>query len=172
MPVTKDQFINVDLETRDLIVTTDSVLGSDEMISVMIYDATSDTNIAAIYLKFETSQVTYHVGKCTAENTYDQFTTPPPSDVHKTWKFSKKLGSLEVHCNDQKVLDFTYSSGSQAGCVSQWELDAARVKFISSKDTASDKYAIVPKTTIGKYKFRTRNIESVRACIKYISVDE
>ena len=153
MPVTKDQFISADLDASDLIVTTDSVLGSNDMISVMIYDATSDTSIAAIRVKFETSHVTYHVGKCTATGTFDQFTTTPPSDVKKTWKFVKKTDTLEIYCNDQKVLDYTYSSASQGGCATQWGLKAARIKFMSSgeADTASDKYAIEPKTTIGKY---------------------
>lgn len=153
MTVTKNQFINADLESSDLIVTTDSIVGSNDLISVMIYDATSDTNIAAIRVKFGTSKITYHIEKCTASSTYDQFTTQPPSDVNKTWKFSKKSNTLEIYCNDQKVLDFTYSSAAQGGCATQWGLKAARIKFMSSgdADTASDKYAIEPKTTIGKY---------------------
>ena len=152
MTVTKNQFINADLESSDLIVTTDSIVGSNDLISVMIYDATSDTDIAAIRVKFETSKVTYHIGKCTASNAYDQFTTQPPSDVKKTWRFVKKTDTLEVYCNEQKVLDYTYSSSAQGGCATQWGLKAARIKFISSgnADTASDKYAIEPKTTIGK----------------------
>ncbi|KAL5271415.1 hypothetical protein ACHWQZ_G001903 [Mnemiopsis leidyi] len=148
IPASKDQFINADLESNDLIVTTDSILGSNDVVAVYIYDATSGTNFAAIKIKFEASQVTYHVGKCTASSTNDQFSTAPSTDVNKTWKFSKKSSSLEIHCNGQQVLNFLYSAGSQEGCATQWGLDAARIKFSGTEDTASDKYAIVPRTTI------------------------
>ena len=132
-----------------MIVTTDSILGSNDVVAVYIYDATSGTNFAAIKIKFEASQVTYHVGKCTASSTNDQFSTAPSTDVNKTWKFSKKSSSLEIHCNGQQVLNFLYSAGSQEGCATQWGLDAARIKFSGTEDTASDKYAIVPRTTTG-----------------------
>ena len=42
----------------------------------------------------------------------------------------------------EEVIDYRFINGEQNQCVSQWKLDAARIKFQPS-DTASDKFRIV-----------------------------
>ena len=74
--------------------------------------------------------------------------------MNKTWKISKRSGRLEVFCNGQKMLDYKFDEGVQEGCATQWEKEAARIKFPTGyeADTASDMYAIVQKRLIRKFR--------------------
>ena len=115
-------------------------------------------NIAAFWITFVGKHNSYHVGKCSESGSLTSFTVPPPSEVNKIWKISKRSGRLEVFCNGQKMLDYKFDEGAQAGCATQWGQEAARIKFPTGEeaDTASDMYALVvrahePSMAISKY---------------------
>ena len=138
------------MENNHLLIKTDSSLGSNEVSKIFIYDRSSDVNIAAFWIVFGENYHTYHVGKCTESTTTTRFAEAAPSEINKTWKISKWSERLEVFCNDQKMLDYKFDEGAQSGCASQWGQEAARIKFPTEADTASDMYAVVQKMLIRK----------------------
>ena len=102
LAVTKDEYISLDLENEELQIKTDSILGSGDTLTFKIYDATSDTNIAALMIYFDDA-MKYHVGKCTADSggSKDDFGSGqsarvPTTDKDKTWKITETGGSLRV----------------------------------------------------------------------------
>ena len=144
-PVIRDQYIDADLENSDLLIKTDSTLEGNERIKILIFDKSSDVNIAAFWITFVGDNNSYHVGKCSESGSLTSFSVAPPSEVNKIWKISKGSGLLEVFCNDQKMLDYKFDEGAQSGCATQWGQEAARIKFPTGyeADTASDMYALV-----------------------------
>ena len=143
----KGEFIDVDLQKNDLLITTASTLGSNHKSKFLIYDQDSDVNIAAFWINFEDEYLTYHVGKCSKGDT--KFPDSPIlDDVNKTWKISKIPGRLQVFCNGEKVLEYVFSDAAKEGCAKQWSLEAMRIKFSETEDTASLTYAIAPKQEI------------------------
>ena len=145
----KGEYIDVDLQKNDLLMTTSSTLGSNHKSKFFIYDQDSDVNIAAFWINFEDEYLTYHVGKCSEAGTNTKFPDSPIDDVKKTWKISKISGRLKVFCNGEKVLEYLFSAGAQEGCEKQWSLEARRIKFSQNEDTASLTYAIISRQTDG-----------------------
>ena len=102
MAVTKDEYISLDLENEELQIKTDSILGSGDTLTFKIYDATSDTNIAAMNIYFDDA-IKYHVGKCTktTDDSKDDFGSVqsarvPTTDKEKIWRITETGGSLRV----------------------------------------------------------------------------
>ena len=96
----KDEFVQVDLENEELQIKTDSDLGSGHKMVIMIYDSSTDTNIAAFTVTFD-AKISYHVGKCTKESANDEFgkgSSPnvPTTDKDKIWRITETAGSLRV----------------------------------------------------------------------------
>ena len=151
--VTKESFIDVDLENEDLLITTNSFKNDNDRIEFRIFDETNAIHIAAFWIIYEDSTYKFHIGKCTKEQQHDFFKSNPPtaSTEELTWKISEKPGRLEIYCNNVKSLNFEFVDGFQSNtCVAQWNLDAARIKFFDA-DTASKSYAISPRPVPRKY---------------------
>ena len=90
------------MENEELQIKTDSTLGSGDVLTFKVYDATSDTNIAALMIYFDAA-LTYHVGKCTktTENSKDDFGSGqsakvPTTEKEKIWRITETGGSLRV----------------------------------------------------------------------------
>ena len=146
--MSRDVFIDVDLETEDLFITTDSILGSGQLIKIYVFDQTNEKNIAALWITFG-ENFTYHVGKCTKADVSDTFPVSPPTAVNRIWKISESVSSLGISCNGMQILNYEFANGHQDNCALQWALDAARIKF-DATDTASKSYRISSKLTISK----------------------
>ena len=149
--MTRNTFINVDLEKEDLLIRSDDTSWeSGNKINIRIYDETNEENIAAFYIFFSENEYTYEVGKCSKPSTSQSFSVDIPKEQVKTWRISERSDRLIVSCNNVKVLEYKFSLiGVQEQCAAQWSLDAARIKFPDSH-TASVSYAVEPKIDIGK----------------------
>ena len=146
----RDTFVDVDLENEDLLIKSDAAQGSMKEISVLIYDKTSDVNIAAIFMTYDVIGTGYHVGKCTEPGTRTRFSALP-AENNKIWRISEKSGSLDILCNEIEVVEYEFSTSNNQGnlCVIQWSLDAARIKF-QTTDSASNSYSIARRNNHGK----------------------
>ena len=148
--MTRDTFINVDLEKEDLLIRSDDTSWENgDRIDIKIFDETNEENIAAFYIFFSENEYTYEVGKCSEPSTLQRFSVDIPKEQDKTWRISERSDRLIVSCNNVKVLEYKFSLGVQEQCAAQWRLDAARIKFPDSH-TASVSYAVEPKIDIGK----------------------
>ena len=75
-------------------------MGSGDVLTFKVYDATSDTNIAALMIYFDAA-LRYHVGKCTHSTSKDDFGSGqsaivPTTEREKIWKITETSGSLRV----------------------------------------------------------------------------
>ena len=127
-------------------IKTDSALSSGHEIKVTFWDASADTQYGYIAIKFD-STIQYHLDKCITSSTYANFDKTPTTDVNKIWRITESADQkiLYIHCNDELVLTYTYSSSSLGTCASTYGNDVGRIKFDNSGDTASDEYRIVGK---------------------------
>ena len=125
-----------DLEGTPLQIKTDSTLGSDEYIVVMMYKKDS-SYIGSVQVKFS-STVQYYIGSCSTDLT--DLPVQPPVEVDKIWTITKTETAIIITCNNVEVLNFLFANGSDS-CVPRWGGDVVeKIKFSSSWDTASDFY--------------------------------
>ena len=143
LPVTRDTFINVDLEKEDLLIKSVTNWDNGDTINIRIYDEINDdVNIGFVISLDIENEYTYRVGKCSDKSTpLQSFSVNIPKEQDKTWRISERSDSLIVSCNNVKVLEYKFSLGVQEQCAAQWSLDAARIKF-KNEDEASFSYAI------------------------------
>ena len=135
-----DVTINYDLEESPLQIRTDSVVGSNEQVYVVFYNAKEDSAIG-FALIFE-SPPQYILGRCGVSST--NFPTDLPSDTDKIWKLTLTRTSdvrLMIHCNNKEVLNVVLSDTTcgYSAWSTTWSKDVEKIKFVSS-DTASDYY--------------------------------
>ena len=134
------EYINYDLENSPLQIKTDSVVGSNDKVSVSFYKIRT---IAGGVSLFFTSPPQYQLTKCSRDAT--NFPTPLPSETDKIWTItlSKTSGiRLMIHCNNKEVLNVVLSDNT---CTSShwsttWNTDVEEMYFIPERDTASDYY--------------------------------
>ena len=98
--VSRDEYISIDLEKEELHIKTDSTLGSSELLDLKVFDPSSDTNIAGLYINFGAT-MKYHVGKCTEDSSKvdfgsDQSSKIPTSEKEKIWRITERVGSLRI----------------------------------------------------------------------------
>ena len=139
--------IDYDLENSPLEIRTDSVVGSNKEVKVLLYTAQGD-KAGGVHLYF-TSTIQYLISWCIS---YTNFPTELPSDNNKIWRITLTRTSgirLVIHCNNKEVLNVVISdtSCSQKDKFSNWNAEVAKIMF-SSSDTASDFYRAA-----GKYQF-------------------
>ena len=130
-------FIDYDLETYPLQIKTDSVVGSNVQIAVLLYTV-DNTYISTIQLYFSNT-IEYHISDCSSWTTL----TNVPEEQNKVWTLTKTTTSLTIHCNDVEVLNYVFSVSSDSDCVSKYSQDVEKIWFHSS-DTASDWYRKKP----------------------------
>ena len=139
LPVQRQVSIEWDLESTPLMVRTNSVLGSDERVDVVLFSAEGEL-AGEVNLSF-TSTLRYHLDGCTY---WTYLPVTPPSANDKVWRFTvtKTAGvRLVIHCNDVEVLDMLLSDAtcSNGGLNTYWSRDVTKIQF-SFVDTASDFY--------------------------------
>ena len=149
-----NQFIDLDLEGKELQIKTDSALNSNHLSSVLLFDS-AGTMIGAFVLKFGVT-LQFSLGYCTDSSpnpVYSNFDSTPTTETEKTWRISEKADqtTLYVYCNDELVLTYVYAnSPNQASCNTFGNADISKIKFYElsgspQTDTASDSYRIVGK---------------------------
>ena len=141
--------INFDLENYPLYIKTDSVVGSDDLIWMYLYNAQGEVAGVIKLLPFQTSPE-YFLRRCTRDR--HNFPTTIPSATDKVWKITLTRHSgirLVVHCNDVEVLNMVINDSScdddYNGNVWSdfWSRKVEKIYFLSA-DTASDFYSFLP----------------------------
>ena len=136
--------IEWDLESTPLEIRTNSVLGSNDVVDVVLYSAEGEyAGTVALYF---TSTLQYLLGWCSTS--WTNLPVTPPSATDKVWRITLTRTAgvrLVIHCNDVEVLNTLLS---EATCRSGWSTywnyrDVTKIKFDSS-DTASDYYRPQP----------------------------
>ena len=136
--ITRNMKIDYDLEAHPLRIKTDSVVGSDEQVYVLLYKA-DDSYIGFITLTLS-NPPQYYIASCT-------YSTPspvtPPAEQDKIWTITKTASAWKVECNGVEVLNFLFSESTRSICVTTWSQDVGKITFYS-QDTASDGYLPQP----------------------------
>ena len=134
--------INFDLENSPLQIKTDSVVGSDELVSVR-FDSGSSSSWKGVSLSFS-SPPQYQLYNCYTSRT--NFPTDLPSKTDKVWTItlSRISGEIRVvvHCNEKEVLNVVLSDTtcSWSKWRDYWSRNVDEIYFPSIRDTASDYY--------------------------------
>ena len=139
--------IEWDLESTPLEIRTNSVLGSNDVVDVVLYSAEGEyAGTVALYF---TSTLQYHIGWC---STWTNLPVTPPSATDKVWRITLTRTAgvrLVIHCNDVEVLNTLLSQAtcSDSRWSTAWNRDVAKIKFYKH-DTASDYYGPQPGTEL------------------------
>ena len=155
----RDQFIDFDLEGKELQIKTDSAINTNDYLSLSFHNDAEEIE-GLLTIQFS-NPMQYALGHCTLYGlsidsySFYSFHITPTTDTEKTWRISEKAdhSTLYIHCNDVLVLTFVYAySGSQ--CNQFGSADISKIKFYQQSgdaisDNASDSYRIVGKTFLG-----------------------
>ena len=138
-------YIQFDLESTPLQIKTNSADKSLERIwlraSTAVDEAGEVTRIGDIVVEFN-NLVKYSIENCVKMTPLPE---QPPEEVDKTWTIRKTSTTLSIECNGVDVLNYQFSNSSDDDCVPTWGGDVVgTIKFLSSKDTASDSYRAKP----------------------------
>ena len=135
--------IEWDLESTPLMVRTNSVLGSDERVTVFFYSVEGEP-AGGVYLDFK-STLQYFLEWCFTVWTNLPVTLPSAAD--KVWRITLTRTAsvrLVIHCNDVEVLNILLlSTCSSSTWSTYWSRDVTKIEFRSS-DKASDYYRPQP----------------------------
>lgn len=148
------QFIDFDLEGKELQIKTDSALNSNHVSSVLFYDS-AEAMKGSFMFKFGVT-LQFSIGYCTDATptaNYKNFDSTPTTETEKTWRITEKADqtTLYVYCNDELVLTYVYANSDYAStCNAFANADISKIKFYefsssTMTDTASDSYRIVGK---------------------------
>ena len=98
-----------DLEAHPVTFTTDSEVGSKDILILNIYKERNFLVIGYIWIHF-TDPLTYHLWHCqtTRETAMKQFPVDVPADSSKSWTISRTFNNLTISRNDTVVLDITF----------------------------------------------------------------
>ena len=151
-----NQIVNLDLETQELQIKTDSALYSYEKITIILY---AGDNISTYLIIAFMETIKYLIGLCMiADGAYiygfhfEDFDSTPTSEINKIWRVTEKSdhSELYIYCNDKLVLTYVYARGlHQPSCVD--DVGASDISAIQLwtmegngfSDTASDFYRVV-----------------------------
>ena len=132
-------YINYDLENFPLQIRTNSVVGSNDKVSVSF----RGSGLAGgVFLSFSSSPQ-YQLLKC---NSQTNLPTHLPAEKEKVWtiNLARSLDEIRVviHCNDKQVVNVVLSDTTcdESGFRTYWSKDVQKIFFSSSYDTASDFY--------------------------------
>ena len=133
--------IEFDLERTPLQIKTNQ--GGD-VVNVWFYDESGE-RAGRIYLRGLTSpsSSTYEIYECMTRNFPDEFVLP--IDNENVWTITKLPGPrIIVQCNEVTVVDVTMSGQVCKHWPRNLRKDVSKIKFSSSKDTASKYYRPKP----------------------------
>ena len=136
--VTRDVYIDYDLEEHPLQIKTNSAAGTQEKVYVQFYTA-EEEYISDIRLYFAATPQ-YLIGFCSY---YSNFPVDLPTALVKIWTITRTATTLVIACNDVEVVNYVYSDSSDSNCVPYHNRDVDRI-FFYEHDTASDEYRQEP----------------------------
>ena len=132
--------IDYDLPNNPIEISTDSTIGSYDIMFLETVDAQS-TYAGGIYIMFSSSG-SYLFNVC--KDDWVPFPTNPPDTTNKVWRITitKDAGTrLVIHCNDIEMLDITASDSVCENGDWRTYLDRDMVKIVFTIiDKATDKY--------------------------------
>ena len=126
--------IEIDLENVPLIIRTDSVTGSGDIVDVEFTDVA--VHPAGGVLIYFNDQIEYELKYCTATK---NVLTNVPTDKNREWSIYRTQDSVKIECNGFEVLDFKISACAHSNLYYVYERDIAKAVF-KTPDTASDLY--------------------------------
>ena len=137
--VVYDENVQWNPDRQGITVTTNSTVGSYEMVDVRFYDnAGNYAGGVAIY--FDTP-IQYALGWCTY---YTYFPVSLPVATQKNWTITYNTAELSVaiHCNGVQALNVLLSDSecTRSGWRTYWERKPTQIQFPSYYDTASKSY--------------------------------
>ena len=124
-----------DLEGKHLQIKTDSTLGSNESISIILYDKDSSW-ISNVSVNFS-STVQYDIEHCTYNRT--DLPGQPPVGLEKIWTFNKTKTALIITCNNVEVLNYLFADSSESCFNELGTGDVEKIQF-GNDDDASNFY--------------------------------
>ena len=127
-------------DTHNITVTTDSTVGSNEMVRVYFYD--NDGYYAGIVGIYFSTQIQYTLAGCTSYNIFP-VTLPAETDKHWTITYNTAELSVVIDCNGVKVLNVLISDSvcTKNDWRTYWEKERTQIQLYSW-DTASDNYCL------------------------------
>eukprot|EP00116_Pleurobrachia_bachei_P005144 sb/3465406/ len=129
-----------ELEATPLQIKTDSTLGSNDLIYVMMYDE-DVVFIGNVGVKFS-SPMQYLIVFCTI---WTDLPVEPPVEVNKVWTITKTETGLIITCNNVEVLNYLFADSSFITCVPNLGGYVVEKIMFYSSDKASDFYRAVPE---------------------------
>ena len=141
------------LHGEELQIETSASLGSNDKISIQLFDYSS--SMGYIQIQFADKMV-YYIEGCTVGNDNEFDKTPTIStDTTTIWKITKDGGTrILIWCNDQLVLTYLFGDS----CPGKYSADVPAISF-RNDDTASKRYKVVDQ---GQYKISINsNIYSI-----------
>ena len=135
-------FIPYDLEKYPLRLKTDSEIGSNHHIDVIMYSDTATswqgyTDLGYVWIRF-TEPMTYKIGSCTHDHVV--FETQPVlrAKLEDFWRITKTSTNLIVECNGVVVLDLSFAASPMGECKAKWSQEVVKIAFWSGSDGDDD----------------------------------
>ena len=156
VPVVRSVKIPWNPDSETITVSTNSVAGSEEKLSLIFYDK-DRAYAGGVWISFYT-QIKYYIIFCmdvpVISNSYKPFPVTLPIETQKTWTITYNYTDKRVvlHCNGVEVLNVVVSNSvctrTDVDWRDYWKRKPTQIDFFSD-DTASDKYCI--SSNAGKY---------------------
>ena len=135
--------INFDLENLPLQIRTDSVVGSNESVTVLFHNAQGSNIAGGLTFFFLSNTLLYWLGWCSISHM--NYPTALLSGADKIWMISLSrtlnVPRLVLHCNNKEVFNVVLSDttcGSDGSWTTTWSRHVGKIEF--AFDTASDYY--------------------------------
>ena len=130
--------LDYDLESSPLEVKTNSVFGSDDELSLLLF--TTQDNLAGM-VKIKFSQTPQHELHVNCQISPFDFPYTLPTAAEKIWRIAFTRGTdsrLQIHCNEVEVVNILIS-GQTCDLNQFWTREILKILF-DSTDSASDFY--------------------------------
>lgn len=138
--ITKGQKIPVDLQKQQLLVKTNSTVGSTDRITIFFYES-EYRQAGGVSVSFY-SPIEYWIFYCNAS--FYKFPVTPLIAAEDTWAFSRTKTGIKIECNGKIVLETDVSPSNCDDSNSDlWSREVKKVEFYDS-DSASLQYRLDP----------------------------
>ena len=132
--VERNAYVPFNLEVTPLQIKTDSTLGSNDKIHVMMYNKGANLLISWVAVAFS-SPMKYQLAYCS--DSWTDLPVQPPVDVDKIWTITKTENAYIWTCNNVEVLNYLFAESYDSRCV--WQGDIVdEIVFHPKRDSASD----------------------------------
>ena len=137
--ITKGQKIPADLQKQQLLVKTNSTVGSYDKISIFFYDGSGLAGGVSVSFF---SPIKYWIYFCN----YSSYNFPvaPPIAAEHIWAFSRSKTGIKIECNGLIILEKdVFPPNCDDSYSDFWSREVKQVKFYDS-DSASLQYRLDP----------------------------